>query len=612
MKNKKSQFDISFLVLVLSLVVIIGCCPAAFSFENEDPETFKTALEYTAGTMTPLDYTFETGWWKFDEGVGNNTVDSAGGNQNGTRYEATWSSDSKVGTHALEFDGIDDYVDIDYDLPNMDFTMCAWYKTESSWVAIISEGLGGESQGTNVQSLLIWDDVQIGLRSETGSGTNHDYTFTPSGNIVDGQWHFIAAIIISGNLVMYWDDQKFTTSMVNTDTLASNCWVGCYGGPSTGNYINGSIDDVRIYESALTDEEISWLYNNGAGRNEKLNDHEYKIGWWKMDEGAGSIAEDSIDGDQNGTIYGAAWTSNSKVGNYALMFDGVDDCVDTNYNLPNVGYTMSAWYKTTVGGKRNIISEGLVGESRSTNTQELCLFSDTEIGFKTETGSSGTNHDYAFTPGNIIDGEWHFVAAIVTSGTLEFYWDDQKFTTSIINSDTNSDNLCIGNYGGVSGGAYFNGTIDDVRIYERILSDNEIAWIYNEGRGSVAPEITINSPTPNEVVGSIAPSYDIAITGLYDSIWYTFNGGVTNFTVSSLTGALNQAAWAALPDGIMVITFFANYSAELEGNAQVQVIKDTSEEPSPTPAGIPGYNLYLLLGALGIITAFIVRKRLKS
>ena len=588
--------------MLFLLLLILG-----ISISSSSPRQIQYSKEQSPKTSAPLDYVFETGWWKFDEGIGSNTVDSAGGNQNGTIFEATWTSNSKIGSYALDFDGVDDYVDIDYNLPNTDYTMCVWYKTLVGGKDIIAEGLSGESISTNVQELILFSDTEIGIRTETGSGTNHDYKFTP-GNIVDGQWHFAAAVITSGNLVFYWDDQKFTSSMINTDTTADNCWIGASGGPFNGWYFDGSIDDVRIYEFPLSEGEISWLYNNGSGREEKLNEHDYKIGWWKLDEGTGSIAEDSIDGDQNGTISGAVWTSDSKLGDYALNFDGVDDYVDIDYNLPNTDYTMCVWYKTLVGGK-DIIAEGLSGESISTNVQELILFSDTEIGIRTETGS-GTNHDYKFTPGNIVDGQWHFAAAVITSGNLVFYWDDQKFTSSMINTDTTADNCWIGASGGPFNGWYFDGSIDDVRIYERILSDTEIAWIYNNGEGSIPPEITIDSPTIDEVIGSIAPGYDISISGFYDSIWYTLDGGTTNITASGLTGTLNQAAWTALPDGIITINFFANYSAELEGTAQVQVIKDSSEEPPPP--GIPSYDLYILIGALSVISALLIRKRAKS
>ncbi len=126
-----------------------------------------------------------------------------------------------------------------------------------------------------------------------------------------------------------------------------------------------------------------------------------------------------------------------------------------------------------------------------------------------------------------------------------------------------------------------------------------------------APEITINSPIPNQIIGSTAPSYDISITGFYDSIWYTLDGGI-NYTVSGLTGTINQGAWTALADGLITITFFVNNFAGMEGSAQVMVIKENSEEPPPTPPGIPGYDLYILIGALSVISALIIRKRVKS
>ncbi|MHA1671119.1 MAG: Loki-CTERM sorting domain-containing protein [Promethearchaeota archaeon] len=124
------------------------------------------------------------------------------------------------------------------------------------------------------------------------------------------------------------------------------------------------------------------------------------------------------------------------------------------------------------------------------------------------------------------------------------------------------------------------------------------------------PEVTINSPTPSQTIGTTAPSYDLSITGPYDSIWYTLDGGTTNLTANSLTGTINQAAWTALTDGIITIDFYANNSAGMEGTAQVQVIKDSSVE-TPLP-GIPGYDLYILLGAISIISTILIKKRFKS
>ena len=75
------------------------------------------------------------------------------------------------------------------------------------------------------------------------------------------------------------------------------------------------------------------------------------------------------------------------------------------------------------------------------------------------------------------------------------------------------------------------------------------------------------------------------------------------------TGTINQAAWTNAGDGIVTITFYASNSAGMEGNAEVMIVKDSSEE---LPPEIPGYNLYLLIGLISIISLILIPKRLKS
>ncbi len=157
-----------------------------------------------------------------------------------------------------------------------------------------------------------------------------------------------------------------------------------------------------------------------------------------------------------------------------------------------------------------------------------------------------------------------------------------------------------------------------IRFYARDDTDNIgsnsviVVKSPSDGPQPPTPDITINSPTDSQIIGENAPSYTLSITGPYESIWYTFDGGLTNHSASSLTGSLNQAAWFALSDGIITIVFYANNSAGMIGAAQVQVFKDSTEEPPPEPPAIPGFNPYLLLGFIGIISGLLVRKRLKS
>ena len=89
-----------------------------------------------------------------------------------------------------------------------------------------------------------------------------------------------------------------------------------------------------------------------------------------------------------------------------------------------------------------------------------------------------------------------------------------------------------------------------------------------------APIITINSPQNNDVIGATAPSFDITIDEPnLDKVWYSLNGG-TNLTFVELTGTINQALWAALPEGNVVIKFYANDSAGNIGISEVTIRKD--------------------------------------
>jgi hypothetical protein len=145
----------------------------------------------------------------------------------------------------------------------------------------------------------------------------------------------------------------------------------------------------------------------------------------------------------------------------------------------------------------------------------------------------------------------------------------------------------------------------------QVFGNDTMGTMYESGVryfsvNTAPPEIIINSPADSHVIGSTAPNYDLSIVGPYDSIWYALEGG-TNYTASGLSGTLNQTAWSALSDGIITIDFYANNSAGMIGTAQVQVIKDSSVvEPPPA---IPGYDIYLILGAFCIATFMLIRKR---
>ena len=92
-------------------------------------------------------------------------------------------------------------------------------------------------------------------------------------------------------------------------------------------------------------------------------------------------------------------------------------------------------------------------------------------------------------------------------------------------------------------------------------------------KDTVAPIIIINSPAEGKKFGNTAPLFNITITeDNLDAIWYSFDGGLTNYTLTN-NGTFNQTAWAALAQGEVIITFYARDIAGNEASESVTVIK---------------------------------------
>jgi len=115
------------------------------------------------------------------------------------------------------------------------------------------------------------------------------------------------------------------------------------------------------------------------------------------------------------------------------------------------------------------------------------------------------------------------------------------------------------------------------------------------------PVITINSPSIDEIFGSNAPGYNLTVVeSNIHMMWYTLDGGLTEFIFTGLTGTINQTVWSALPTGNVTITFHVVDAAGNISFEEVKVIKQI-----PTAPGIPGYNLFFLLGILSVVASII-------
>ncbi len=227
------------------------------------------------------------------------------------------------------------------------------------------------------------------------------------------------------------------------------------------------------------------------------------VAYWNFDEGSGTIATDISGNGNDGIIYGANWTS-GKVGK-ALSFDGVDDYVDIgnnqSYSFIEGEFTIEAWIKTTSNHRDNeIVAKGA---SCADGGYKLI----TCEGFLRGSFNNKDANPYyqIISTQKINDGKWHHVAFVVkglkTSNTYAYlYIDGEKaeiklgaitylstgkmievgegpFDTRGWNISTNS-RLGIGYSKGAICPHFFNGLIDEVRILNRALSEEEIIEDY--------------------------------------------------------------------------------------------------------------------------------------
>jgi hypothetical protein len=117
--------------------------------------------------------------------------------------------------------------------------------------------------------------------------------------------------------------------------------------------------------------------------------------------------------------------------------------------------------------------------------------------------------------------------------------------------------------------------IVNLRFYVNNSLGNLTYSDVNFTKDTVAPIITINSPINYEKFGKMSPSFDISIIEPYlDTMWYTIDSGVTNISISSFTGTIDQIEWDKLENGTVSITFYADDESTNIGFASVIIEKE--------------------------------------
>ena len=229
------------------------------------------------------------------------------------------------------------------------------------------------------------------------------------------------------------------------------------------------------------------------------------IGLWHFDEGIGAVAYDSSGNDIHGALHGPIWHFPGMFGT-ALQFDSVDyvEVLDNpilDFEAAD-SFSVEAWVKTTANAGMIILAKRNLADSWN---DLYVLYGEYSGGivravFYLRESRYPNISVYARSTTDISDGEWHHVAGVrdIATGYVRIYVDGIPYEQELgdpTGDISNAANLWIGKQG-LGSGSSWQGLIDEVRIYNGVLSDNMIEnhWLgYYECSIDIKPGSDPNS-----------------------------------------------------------------------------------------------------------------------
>ncbi|MEK9131956.1 MAG: LamG domain-containing protein [Patescibacteria group bacterium] len=468
--------------ILVGLVLCVFVFLPLFSFE---------VRALTGTTQKPPNNLGLEGYWSFDEGNGTKTTDASGNGDTGTITNME-SSDWVVGRKddALEFDGSDEYVDLGTAVLDITgdvaFTMCAWINTDSISTAQAVVATGNASVALNAVALFI-NSNSNGAVSLEFAGANT--ATTAGGMITVGEWYHVCGVKTAGAInttsTLYVNGQSVAidSASSNTPTVSTtDASIGQF--VASGSYFDGKIDDVRVYSRALSAGDVLNLYNAKVGqlatsRNQYLTNGLLLL--YSFD-GLDVISETVYDRSgqgNNGTTENFSTTTTPSAGQIgqAFYFDAgsIKVTSGSNVSISDAGSrTISVWGKLDDAATDGaLVSLGSAGDN--TLFAPVCLSSTWQI------NGYGLGND--FDTAVACNYEWHH-HLITYNGTDAVYYLDGVQIGSF--THTYATTLAVAVIGARpdEGITRWAGLIDDVRIYNRVLSSSEITRLYSLGRST--------------------------------------------------------------------------------------------------------------------------------
>ena len=474
------------------------------------------------------------GYWPLDEGTGSTTADASGYGNTGTLVDSpTWQTGAScVYGDCLSFtSSSDQYVNVPSSYssnwsPKGSFTVSTWFKTTSTGTNPISDS--GIAEDQTGWSLSASGQVQCRISNYYSTIVNSPSTYS------DGKWHLVTCVFNAGqSLTLYVDGSQVAsaaTTLTSTRTYLP-LTIGASLYPGSNGYFSGSIDDYRIYNSTLDASQIHQLYSetspasplsslassvtaydnwgNVVYSQDNTGQQTWSayantnsqntipvvtnglVGEWTLNQASGAAAYDSTGSGLTGTLVnGPSWqTSGCELADCLSFSSGSSQYV--NLGSPSAlqlysSLTVAAWIRFT----SDPASSQTILTSYNGNYlgYGLMLTSAGKVGFLIGGGTS-TNY-WVTSPSALSTSAWHLVIGTFDGSTQRLYVDGSLVVSGTASAASYSgQGVLIGYSTGGYLATYFNGKMNDIRLYSHALSPAEVSTLYG-GTGFSAPFYT--------------------------------------------------------------------------------------------------------------------------
>lgn len=449
-----------------------------------------------------------------------NANDESGNNLHGTPYGASPTLD-RYGhaDQAYQFDGTEAYIEVaNHDSLDIgdgeDLTVCLWmYTTYTGQWAAISKYSYGAPGGFVISS----DSGRVFMEGRDSEGVYRNSGWS-STFIADGEWHFVAGMR-SGSTWSIWVDGSLenSTDVGNASTMGNSCpmFIGC---GNDGNncsapvhHFLGILDDIRIYNRSLIEGEIRDLFGD-------------LVAFYPFN----GSADDASGNGNHGTLYGCT-QGNDRFGEtgHSYDFNGTSDYImgsglNPLQGVSSTGFSFSVWINlaTLVSDYQDVFEAMIQAtDGEAVDGLELFLHGTEGVGFAiAETRQIG----HVVNSSLPASGQWTHVA-----GTYDGHI--QRLFMNGVAVDSVSWDGSITLLSGLSIGRdyesdiqYFNGSIDDARIYRRALTAEEVFALYDistgvNDRASLVPRSTLlSSCYPNPFNPSTTIRFSLPYSGVVE------------------------------------------------------------------------------------------------